>query len=542
MENRSKRRAAGASVAAIVLSVTALLLTPVWRVRYPPLLDYPNHLARAYVTAHLHHPALHFGDYWRAEWRPYPYLTMDLLLIGLHRFQPMETAGRIVISLSLLALPAAAVFFLRRAAPGQSWLAVASLLVTTDVFFLYGFLNFQLGLAALLAALGAWLAWYGRPSWPRWLLTFTAVMLAYFTHLIAFGLAALIIALYVLFAPKSEPMSSPGVPRNSGRRGISTAAQEETPADAHATDESNAEMPRPSWSDGLGMTTRGARALLLSSLLFLPGAVCYAFTRAGGAMHFALEWRPFREKFTALPNFLAGFNRPLDLATVAALVLLGLLAWWRNRELRWNHPWPAIVLVLFALYWVTPLSIGGLGWPEDLRLLPVVVLLLPACARIGCGWRAQIVAIALLALFCAREFTLTRAFRAEEPEIASHARGIQLIPNGARVLPIIEPRDDTPQQRFYAHFWAWGIVERGWRAPYLLTTPGTVPLRLRGEPYAPDGFWELDYSAEQIEWDTVREEYHYVWLFGAPQFEAPLSAIGELVFDEGDLQVWRVKK
>ena len=70
---------------------TALLL-PVWLVRYPPLLDYPNHLARGFVLAHLNDPAFHFRGFYRAEWGPYPYLGMDLALVTLQRVLPAEVA------------------------------------------------------------------------------------------------------------------------------------------------------------------------------------------------------------------------------------------------------------------------------------------------------------------------------------------------------------------------------------------------------------------------------------------------------------------
>jgi hypothetical protein len=43
--------------------IAVALLFPVWLVRYPPLLDYPNHLARSFVLAHLHDPAFHFPSY-----------------------------------------------------------------------------------------------------------------------------------------------------------------------------------------------------------------------------------------------------------------------------------------------------------------------------------------------------------------------------------------------------------------------------------------------------------------------------------------------
>src|ERR1035438_6402670 len=100
-----------------VLILAALLLIPIWSTAFPPLLDYPNHLARSFVLAHLHDPAFTFSRFYRADWGLYPYLGMDALLAVLGRLFPIEMAGRIFLSLCVLSLPAAAFFFLRPANP-----------------------------------------------------------------------------------------------------------------------------------------------------------------------------------------------------------------------------------------------------------------------------------------------------------------------------------------------------------------------------------------------------------------------------------------
>ncbi len=61
----------------MILILAAALLTPIWMVEFPPLLDYPNHLARSFVLAHLNDPAFTFSKFYRADWGTYPYLGMD---------------------------------------------------------------------------------------------------------------------------------------------------------------------------------------------------------------------------------------------------------------------------------------------------------------------------------------------------------------------------------------------------------------------------------------------------------------------------------
>src|ERR1035437_10284349 len=106
-----------------------MLLAPIWSARFPPLLDYPNHLARSFVLAHLHDPAFHLSEFYRADWGAYPYLGMDASLAVLARLFPIDTAGRIFLSLCALALPAAACFFLRQVNPGDDATALWTLLI-----------------------------------------------------------------------------------------------------------------------------------------------------------------------------------------------------------------------------------------------------------------------------------------------------------------------------------------------------------------------------------------------------------------------------
>src|ERR1700724_3108701 len=151
----------------LILMPAAALLAPIWMVEFPPLLDYPNHLARSFVLAHLNDPAFTFTRFYRADWGAYPYLGMDASLAVLGRLFPIETAGRIFLSLCALAFPAAAWFFLRQVNPGEDAAALWALLIAYNVFFLEGFLNFDLSLAVGLFALGLWLRWVARPEIAR---------------------------------------------------------------------------------------------------------------------------------------------------------------------------------------------------------------------------------------------------------------------------------------------------------------------------------------------------------------------------------------
>src|SRR5262249_31150910 len=64
----------------------------------PPLLDYPNHLARSFILQHwTENPALQ--HWYRPNWQPIPDLGHDLVMAMLMPFVDLETAGRLLLAL-----------------------------------------------------------------------------------------------------------------------------------------------------------------------------------------------------------------------------------------------------------------------------------------------------------------------------------------------------------------------------------------------------------------------------------------------------------
>ncbi len=146
------RLRAGWVLAALCLTLVApLALTDV-----PPLLDYPNHLARVFVLHALpHDPVL--ARFYAAHWSVIPNLAVDLLGPPLLHMLPVHLAGRMLIALSVLLPVCGAVAYGRTI--GSRWWPLGAGLVAYNATELHGFLNFSIaiGLALLLAA--AWLRW-----------------------------------------------------------------------------------------------------------------------------------------------------------------------------------------------------------------------------------------------------------------------------------------------------------------------------------------------------------------------------------------------
>lgn len=177
----------------LLVLACVILLAPLTLVDVPPLLDYPNHLARAVILASSD-PVL--GQMYQAQWGIIPNLATDLVLPPLLYVLPVHAAGRILAG-AILLLPVIGIIAYSRATfrSGSLW-PLASALVAYNATFLLGFLNFNaaLGVALLLAA--AWIAW--RDRYPRRLvlLATAGAILLFFCHLMGVLCFYLLIAGY----------------------------------------------------------------------------------------------------------------------------------------------------------------------------------------------------------------------------------------------------------------------------------------------------------------------------------------------------------
>jgi hypothetical protein len=473
------------ALASVVILLSALgLLLPIWSVRFPPLLDYPNHLASSFVLAHLHSASYNFAHYYSGQWGLKPYITTDFLMGALGRVVPPLVAGKLVLSLGALGLPLAAWFFLRQVNPGEDAVAFWFLLAGHNIFFRYGFVGFYCSLGLIFFTLALWLRLLKNPSAGRWIAACIVLTATYFTHIMGFIFTGLIIGIYSLTRPRLHE-----------------------------------------W--------------FRSAAIFLPGFICYFLSsrvvekQADGA-----GFRTLADKLDTFWLIMHGNSHRLDQISIAAVVALFFFGWLLNREFHLQWRWLVVAASLLVAYIAMPVSYGD-GYDIDIRALPVLFVILFATVRLGRrGWK--LAPLALL-IFAARTYDVTKYFRSVQPELAGLAQAFTVTTPNARVLPIVAGPDEDPILQYYAHFWAYGTIERGWFSPYLFQDPGLLPLNILVDTYTLDGFWDLSYN-EKVNWAQVRADYDYVYAYDVPDFESDLESIGEIVYTSGKLKLFRMVK
>ena len=83
----------------LALALAASLAIPFFLVDVPPVLDYPNHLARYVVLAHPDDPIL--SQMYTPRWAILPNIGLDAAAVVLLKFFDPHVGGRMLLAISL---------------------------------------------------------------------------------------------------------------------------------------------------------------------------------------------------------------------------------------------------------------------------------------------------------------------------------------------------------------------------------------------------------------------------------------------------------
>lgn len=423
-----------------------VLLAPLLVVDVPPLLDYPNHLARAYVLA--------FGEddpvlsrFYAPDWAIIPNLAVDLVLPGLLRFMPVHVAGRVMLAVTLLAPLLGVVFYSRAVWGRRTYWAIASALMAYNALFLMGFMNFLIGAGLGMAAAAAWITLREHRPAAATAATALLALAVFFSHIYGVVFCAILIGSHELVALWRE------------------------------------------WRAGRPLLGRILARSAPAALAFAPVVALYlntALHETGGTV----EWRALGEKIANLAEPFMNYYTSLDRAT--ALLVFGGVAvalWLRLAAIAAEGA--IALLACLALYWVAPWGLKGAGW-VDARLpiaagLLVFAAVLPRLPRRA----AWVVSTAVAVLFVLRTGVLAATWVQHRLDLAELRETISEVPPGSRVLvataemPASGGRWWRYRSRVIAtfsradeHMPALLVIERRAFWPLMYAVKGQQPIRL----------------------------------------------------------------
>jgi hypothetical protein len=413
------------------------VLAPMILATYPPLVDYPNHLARIHVLATLgDNPMLQ--EKYAAHWSLLPNLAMDALLVPLARVVPIYLLGKLFVLVTML-LFIGGTYALRWVLWGRIGLwPAAVLLVVYNHVFAWGFLNYLFGLGLALFAFAGWIWLRERWRWQARLPLFVlAALVLFFSHMFALGVYALAIGGYELG-------------RSLNRR--------DRPLRHHLAD----------WAIGGAQFVMPILLWLMTAVGTTGGNV--TVYGGGGA------------KLTTWVSMVLFHIQSVGIATLMFLIVL-LIGGFVTKSFRLDRRMKLPVIVLAIATLAMPAWLFS-SWGADLRMPPVLAAFAVASLQFDRRKRlfTDIMVIMAASLLVMRVFSMVGIVRKHDAQIAElRAAFAAVVPEGARLLAARDfPHGDERREigfwLVHHHSVAYAVIDRSVYTPTLFTDPEKQPI------------------------------------------------------------------
>jgi hypothetical protein len=506
-----------ARLTAVCFAVFAFVAAiPVMLHPLPPLLDYPNHLARAHVIAAIGTDR-YLSQFYQLEWRIVPNLIMDVLVPPLEPIIGIYRAGQLFM-MTIILLGVSGVLLLNRALYGK-W-SIAPLLAASLVYnriFLVGLMNFAFGVGLALWALAAWIYLRERAPAVRLLISALFCIALFLCHLFAVGLYGLGLVSFEAWRLWTKR-----------DRSISARIAE----------------------------------FVLAGVPFIPVLALLVMSPTWG-LSGENSWDT-AAKLDGLYTVIGVYSGAVDFTLVAIIAAAVAWAVWR-RSLR-LHPAGWIVLALGTVIYLAMPGVMFSTYMADQRLPIGLAFLVIGCTSLQLHRRAErAAALALLACFLVvRVIEVEVNWRDLSRETLTLRDSIGYIAQrGARILvaQADETSSDEVQDYGLQHAACLAVIERSALVTTLFTIPGKQVIQARpayrGQVETADG--DLP-SIEQLElalnprasgdradtvpyWQLWQTKFDYVYLvFTHRDAPNPFPELLTAVYQGDQFQLYKIMK
>ncbi|HKN85672.1 MAG TPA: hypothetical protein VJV04_02310, partial [Nitrospiraceae bacterium] len=456
-----------------MLLFVSISLIPIWTVHTPPLVDYPNHMARMHILVHARESPV-LQQYYEVRWAVLPNLAMDVVIPSLTKVVPLEVAGKLFLSL-IFVLLSVGVLALHRALHGEysAWPILCVFFLYNNVFRL-GFLNYLFGVGLALLVLAAWVVCRHR-SWKVAIPVFSFLSgLIFFSHLFALGFYALSMLAYEFGQYRVQrqqrwPLSQMTWPKAVAHLVLPLMLFALSPTFYAKPDERPPATPaaQSTWQ------YRSTHGLRWSSNL--------------------LAYGDFSRRVDAFKGTLRTFHPPLDritLVALAAIIIMGVVT--KRFTLKSSMYWPLVCVAAAALAMPAEMATANF---VDIRLPTALILLAIASSNLASRGKAWTILVAgtLSILFLIRIGYITQQWQLADRTYGEYLAALDRLPEGATLFPaVVYPSPGHfPGAIPDFHVASWAVLKKSAFVSSVFAFPTQQPLALR-QPYRNfilDGFF-----------------------------------------------------
>ncbi len=486
---------------AIVL-VSVVFLFPIWFTGHPPLLDWPNHLARAYVLA-WYAKVPEFQNAFEVRWEVLPNLGVDILGTVLLYWLPYSLANKIILSLALLLFVAGCIWVSLGFHQRVSLTTVLALYFAYNFMFLYGFMNYVLGLGLFLLAYGYWLRSEPNPS-PKGVVLLAILSLAcFFIHLSAFVFLILALGTHVSASLVQRKLT-------------------------------------------LTQIAYVAASVTLPTVLF----AIYNLKYSERDNSLDLRWEGIQSKLKGFAYLFASYDFGVDVLFAGLLLLLLL---WSLRSLRVKPHWVgAVVGFVYMLSFLAFPTAGYAGtWAIDRRfVVPAIVVTLLSVGLLHFPVRKY-----LLLLTLATTLVIVRVgwiWSQWSPLSESIHQQVNLFrrvfSRGDWIYPVVmlerQDKRSWVKQMAFGHVICYAVITRSAITPSLFAYEGQQPIRFRDPRTGYTEIFPPFPSPEKVlDVALLKTRYDYIYGFRlTADYERYLSQHFNLVHRDKDVWVFATEQ
>jgi len=475
----------------LMVGVLLLLLWPVLDFRYPTMVDYPDHLARVKILRHLNHEPV-LQERYEIVPRAFPNLALELLGVYVFSWLSVPQAGKAALTFLMILFWGGC--HLLGCVTGQGrpvWLASVAALLVYNSTFLYGFFNYNFGIALFLLALPTWL-WYRRKrSFLRLLATTGLATATYLAHLMGVGT----LAVAIIFLTTVE------------------------------------------W----WQARRLRKELVLDLIPLGPSALLYASLGRYRGDTSSVMWGSLALKAKHMMVCLTTYSTRLTiLYSITCLVVLVIIVFKSCRLARSSLLSIGGVLLLLAVAFPAKQLFDGSDADARLVIPALAVMLLTVVVTMPRFW-ARTAFILLLGTMCARVVEIHRAWKAGDALTRAQIQLFRSVPRGARVFPVVWLPSDIEANKRERHVWhaiEYATVDHLVFFPQLINVRGQQPLMLRNTSYnwATPGL-----RADVVPWEKISRDYDFIYSYGVDAtFQRYLDGRYDQISMSGKGRIYRI--
>ena len=492
----------------ILITYIALLiiaLIPIWSFKYPPLQDYPNHMARMFIISNIK-DNLFLQEFYDVRFAVLPNLSMDIIVPTLSIFFPLEISGKLMLSLTFITLTSGSLLLNLALFRSLSFWPLASFLILFNEALSRGFINFLFGIGVSFLGLSLWVFTRNK-KWHFKIVLFSILStILFFCHLYAFCFYAIAICVYELSI-------------------LSTSKE-------------------LYFEEKLGQ-------YLVTLAQFISPTVIYSWSRTPlfRAKH---TYASLGQKIIDYPYKLFGqYNTVFDRLTLLFIVfLMGLYIFIafqgirrRSKKLSEIPMLFPILTLIFVYFWI-PQNLSTTSSSDWRLLIPLFLLFIAAFPPSFNDLQFKVIVPVIVLLFTINVSIIWYNWHKLQPEYREIAQLIENIEEGSRLFPIRGYESYREECYPFIHIPTLAITQKSAFVPSLLAFPTQQPVRFDEKPIhvireAPiptcPRYRESIYR--EANWDQVIESYDYILISREELFgeDIPKSSLAKVAEGNGNV-------